>query len=89
MYVLRHVGSRGVLCHYMPMSIADVLKLLYLGKRFRMDILTVVAFLRIRVTKAAEGDDGKLLRVLKYIRDRSSIERPARNNSGGLRRCIA
>ena len=42
-------------------------QLLYLGKRIRMDILTAVAFLTTRVTKATEEDDGKLLRVLKYL----------------------
>ena len=32
-----------------------------------MDILTAVAFLTIRVTKATEKYDSKLLRVLKYL----------------------
>ena len=38
-----------------------------------MDILTAVAFLTTRVTKATEEDDGKLLRVLKYLRGTQEI----------------
>jgi len=46
-----------------------VAKLLYLGKRVRGDILTAVAYLTTRVTKATKEDQSKLLRVLKYLRD--------------------
>ena len=52
---------------------SKVAQLLYLGKRIRMDILTAVAFLTTRVTKATEEDDGKLLRVLKYLRGTPDI----------------
>ena len=58
---------------------SKVAQLLYLGKRIRMDILTAVAFLKTRVTKATEEDGGKVLR--KYARDRSSIGWSAENNS--------
>jgi len=52
---------------------SKVAQLLYLGKRIRMDILTAVAFLTTRVTKATQEDDGKLLRVLKYLRGTADI----------------
>ena len=48
-------------------------QLLYLGKRIRMDILTVVAFVTTRATKATEEDDGGPLRVLKYLRGTPDI----------------
>ena len=38
-----------------------------------MDILTEVAFLTTRVTKATEEDDGKLLWVLTYLRGTPGI----------------
>ena len=38
-----------------------------------MDILTAVAFLTARVTTTTEENDGKLLRVLKYLRDMPDI----------------
>jgi hypothetical protein len=43
-------------------------RLLYLCKRVRPDILTVVAFLTKRVTKPQQQDYNKLLRVIQYIR---------------------
>jgi hypothetical protein len=44
-----------------------VAKLLYLAKRARPDILTAVAFLATRVQKPTVHDQGKLMRVLKYL----------------------
>ncbi len=44
-----------------------VAKLLYLAKRARPDILTTVAFLATRVQKPTVHDQGKLMRVLKYL----------------------
>jgi hypothetical protein len=45
----------------------QVAKLLYLGKRIRVDIMLAVAFLTTRVNVATEEDREKLLRVLKYL----------------------
>jgi hypothetical protein len=42
-------------------------KLLYLGKRARPDILTVVSFLCTRVTKPTEEDMKKLMHLLGYL----------------------
>ena len=44
-----------------------VAKLLYLAKRVRPDLLTAVSFLATRATKAAEDDQAKLSRLLKYL----------------------
>ena len=52
---------------------SKVAQLLYLGKWIRKDILATVAFLTTRVNKATEEDDGKLLRVLKYLRGTQEI----------------
>ena len=38
-----------------------------------MDILTAIVFLTIRVIKATEGNDDKLLRKLEYLRGRHGI----------------
>ena len=50
-----------------------MVQLLYLETKIRMDILTAIAFRTTRVTKAAEEDDGKLLRSLKYLRGAQEI----------------
>ena len=56
---------------------SEVVQLLYLGKRIRVDILTAVAFLKTRVTKAAEKDNCKLLWVLTYLQGTSNVRWPA------------
>ncbi len=43
-------------------------KLLYLAKRARPDILTIVTFLCTRVQGATEEDRGKLQRILGYLK---------------------
>jgi hypothetical protein len=45
-----------------------VAKLLYLSKRARPDLLTIVSFLCTRVTRATKEDAGKLSRVLGYLK---------------------
>jgi hypothetical protein len=45
-----------------------VARLLYLSKRARPDIMTVVAFLCTRVTRAMTEDCQKLERVLGYLK---------------------
>ena len=52
---------------------SKVSELLYLGERSRIDILTAVAFLTTREIKATEEGDGKLQRVLKYLRGTPDI----------------
>ena len=52
---------------------SKVEKVLYLGKSIKMDILTAVAFLTIRASKATEEVYGKLLRVLKLLRGTQEI----------------
>ena len=52
---------------------SKVAQLLYLGKRIRMDILTALAFLTTRLTKAIKEADGKLLRALKCLRGTPDI----------------
>jgi hypothetical protein len=42
--------------------------LLYIAKRARPDILTAISFLTTRVTIATDEDEGKLIRVLKYLK---------------------
>ena len=44
-----------------------VARLLYLAKRTRVDILLAVAFLTTRVKAPTDDDQGKLMRVLKYL----------------------
>ena len=53
---------------------SKVAQLLYLSKRIRMDNLTAIAFLTTRVTMATKEDDGKLLRLLKYLRGTQEID---------------
>ena len=43
-------------------------KLLFVCKRARPDIETVVAYMCTRVTKSTEGDWGKWIRVLKFLK---------------------
>lgn len=50
-----------------------VAKLLYLGKRCRPDMLTVVAFLATRVLAATDGDWRKLVRALHYLRNTEAM----------------
>jgi hypothetical protein len=57
-------------------------KILYLAKRARPDILTVVSFLCTRVTKATEEDNNKLHRLIGYLKqtvNRKLILRPNNN----------
>lgn len=54
-------------------------RVLYLAKRTRPDCLTAVSFLSTRVTKSDTDDEGKLCRLLQYIRatkDRGIVLRP-------------
>jgi len=44
-----------------------VAKLLYIAKRGRPDILTAVSFLSTRVLAPTKEDEGKLMRVLRYL----------------------
>ncbi len=44
-----------------------VVKLLYVAKRCRLDILLAIGFLCTRVSKATEQDWGKLRRAMQYI----------------------
>jgi hypothetical protein len=47
---------------------STVAKLLYLAKRARPDILTVVTYLCMRVQHATVEDERKLARVLGYLK---------------------
>ena len=42
-------------------------QLLYLGRRIRIGIMTAVAFLTTRITKAAEDGEGKLQRAFEFF----------------------
>ncbi len=60
----------------------ETVKLLFLAKRVRPDILTVVSFLCTRVTRATVEERKKLARVLGYLKgtkEQSLIIRPANN----------
>jgi hypothetical protein len=48
-------------------------KLLYLGKRARPDLMTVVSFLTSRVREPTEEDNRKLERTLKYLNESKSL----------------
>jgi hypothetical protein len=47
---------------------SKVTKLLFLAKRARLDILTVVSFLCTYVQMATKQDDDELKRVLEYLK---------------------
>ena len=49
------------------------MKLLYLVKRVRPDILTAVAFLTTRTRAPTSDDFGKLGRVLRYLNDTKEL----------------
>jgi hypothetical protein len=51
---------------------STVAKLLYLAKRARPDILTVVIFLCTRIQEATVEDEKKLVRVLGYLKKTES-----------------
>ena len=58
---------------------STVAKLLYLGKRTRLDVLTVVSYLATRVQKCVSGDLAKLDKVMRYLRgtaDKGCVFRP-------------
>ncbi len=60
----------------------ETAKLLFLAKRVRPDILTVVSFLCTRVTRATVEDRKKLARLLGYLKgtkEQSLIIRPVNN----------
>ena len=48
-------------------------RLLYLGKRVRPDILLAVGFLSTRVLAPTREDSGKLERLLRYVKNTSSL----------------
>ena len=50
------------------------MKLLYAALRARMDLLLAVSFLSMRISKSTVEDEGKLKRVLEYIKGASELE---------------
>jgi hypothetical protein len=60
-----------------------VQKLLYIGHKCRLDILSAVSFLTTRVTKATVQDQGKLIRVLKYLHGSMYIALRLSGDAGG------
>jgi hypothetical protein len=51
-----------------------VMKLLYVALRARMDLLLAISFLSTRISKSTVEDEGKLKRVLEYIKGAADLE---------------